>query len=466
MQSVQFSMLQLLRVNRKIYLYSWLLCLSIVATFFTLQVIFVFKHFEPHFVVLPILLGTVVGLILGTAIALRKDLLVQRQLFRAIADLSYDFSYYMALDGGMNYISPAVKKLTGYAAEAFYSNPGLLRQSIHPEDRKRWDAYELDVANDGVSQPIELRIIDCNGSERWVLHVSVCVKGEDGLAQGLSSTNTDITDRKLIEREIVVLNAYLEARVEERTHELTVARNNAEMANRAKTEFISFMSHELRTPLNAIMGFSEILAIDETLSPQQKHNNARVREAGKHLLNLINELLDMAGIESGKTKISLEPVDLCQLLEESHTLITNFAQKSDIRLEYDKQSCPKMVIADYRRLKQVMLNLLSNAIKYNSAGGAVQIKATVVNENFVRINVIDTGKGFDMSRVNELFEPFNRLDREDGDIEGTGIGLGISKRLVEMMQGTFGVESEIDKGSCFWIELPLSVIDDKKYQSL
>ena len=147
-----------------------------------------------------------VSLILGTAIALRKDLLVQRQLFRAIADLSYDFSYYMKLTGSMNYISPALKKLTVYEAEAFYANPNLLRQSIHADDRELWDSYELEIANEGTSRPLELRIIDCDAKERWILHVSVCVKEKGGLVQGISSTNTDITDRKQIESEIVVLN--------------------------------------------------------------------------------------------------------------------------------------------------------------------------------------------------------------------------------------------------------------------
>ena len=381
--------------HKKIYLLSWLCCISIVAVFFTLQTVYVFKGFEPHFVILPALLGTVVSLILGTAISLRKDLLTQRELFRAIADLSYDFSYYRRLDGNFIYITPVVEKITGYKPEDFYQDPNLLEKCIHPEDKSIWGKYERGVVRGDEIEPLELRLIDNDGKQHWVLHVSVSVKDEKGLVQGTSSTNTDITDQIKAQRELNELNVSLESRVSERTLELTVAKDMAESANKAKSEFLSFMSHELRTPLNAILGLSELLALDPDINQKNKENINRVHGAGEHLLNLINELLDLAKIESGNTDVILETVSLHSLFEECCVLISTIARQANTRLECDLSSCPETATADYKRLTQVLLNLLSNAVKYNSEGGVVRLSGESTNDGRVKISVTDTGAGIE-----------------------------------------------------------------------
>ncbi len=237
------------------------------------------------------------------------------------------------------------------------------------------------------------------------------------------------------------------------------ARDEADRANQAKSEFLSNMSHELRTPLNAILGFSQLMEYDETLSAEHKDNVHEILKAGAHLLVLINEVLDLAKVESGHVELSLEPVEICPLIEECLSLVNGLANKHGIRLSH-KGLEGRSVRADHIRLKQALLNLISNAIKYNREGGSVHIDVLNKGPDLLRILVTDTGPGISPERMTELFQPFNRLDAENSGIEGTGIGLTITRRIVEMMGGSVGVESKIDTGSTFWIELPLEAQED------
>lgn len=225
-------------------------------------------------------------------------------------------------------------------------------------------------------------------------------------------------------------------------------------ANDAKSNFLSSMSHELRTPLNAIMGFSQLLELDDNLSSSQKGHIQKIHKSGNHLLHLINDVLDLSAIDSGQLRISLETVDLESLTQSSIDMLKGLATKREIQLEYGNLEGYK-VKADHIRLKQVLINLITNAIKYNHTGGSVSVIAEV-NASKVRISVVDTGYGIEPGQIPHLFEDFNRLGRENGDIEGTGIGLSLTKRLVELMGGIIGVESTPGKGSCFWVELPLA----------
>ncbi len=235
---------------------------------------------------------------------------------------------------------------------------------------------------------------------------------------------------------------------------LIVAREEADRANQAKSEFLSSMSHELRTPMNAILGFGQLMEYDETLSPEQKDNTAEILKAGRHLLELINEVLDLAKVESGHIDLSLEPVEAGPLVEECLSLVGSMASKQEIQLSYSGL-VDAAVRADRTRLRQVLLNLLSNAIKYNRKGGHVKVELLLKNPDRLRIQVVDTGQGIPTARVAELFQPFNRLGAEATDIEGTGIGLTITRRMIELMGGTVEVESEVGVGSTFWVELPL-----------
>ncbi|HUX38486.1 MAG TPA: CHASE domain-containing protein, partial [Rectinemataceae bacterium] len=273
----------------------------------------------------------------------------------------------------------------------------------------------------------------------------------------LSLLNTSYRARRMAKKlnaEVLALNEGLERRVAERTAELEGAKSLAEEASKAKSEFLSSMSHELRTPMNSILGFGQLLERDKGLGPDQSDFVREILKAGHHLLELINEVLDLSRIDTGKVGLSLEPVACAELVEEAIDLLAPLADKEGISL---KSEVPVgfAVLADRFRLKQILVNLLSNAIKYNREGGSVRVLLDGLGER-LRLAVVDTGYGIPESRMAELFLPFNRLGREAGEIEGTGIGLVISKKLIEFMGGDIGAESVDGSGSSFWVELPSS----------
>ena len=239
--------------------------------------------------------------------------------------------------------------------------------------------------------------------------------------------------------------------------ELENTTSTAEAANRAKSDFLSSMSHELRTPLNAILGFAQLMeAGSPEPTPTQKKNLGQILKAGWYLLELVNEILDLAQIESEKLPLSLEPMSLTEVVRECQAMTDPLAQERDIRVIFPNFEAAYFVIADRTRVRQVLVNLLSNAIKYNKVGGTVELDYTATTAGRVRISVRDTGEGLTPDKLAQLFQPFNRLGKETGVEEGTGIGLVVSKRLVELMGGEIGVESTVGKGSLFWIELNLT----------
>jgi signal transduction histidine kinase/FixJ family two-component response regulator len=234
---------------------------------------------------------------------------------------------------------------------------------------------------------------------------------------------------------------------------LTAAKDEAERANRAKSEFLSRMSHELRTPMNAILGFAQLLALED-LNADQREGLGHIMGGGEHLLELINEVLDISRIEAGQSSLSREPVEIAEALRESIELMQPLAAAADVRLE-PLHVATTYVLADRQRLKQVLINLVSNAIKYNRAGGSVNVTCEVSGDG-VRISVRDTGIGIPGKHLEQIFSPFERLGAEHGEIEGTGLGLTVAKRLVEAMKGTIGVESKAGEGSTFWIEFAVT----------
>ncbi len=235
--------------------------------------------------------------------------------------------------------------------------------------------------------------------------------------------------------------------------ELTQAKALAERANLAKSEFLSNMSHELRSPLNAILGFAQLMASDA--GPQtenQKEGTGQILKAGWYLLDLINEILDLALIESGKLLLSLEPMSLDEVMVECQGMIEPQASKYQVSMNFQTMPKPCFVRADRTRVKQILLNLLSNAIKYNHPGGAVSIECTPRSPERLRVTIRDTGAGLSPDQLAQLFQPFNRLGQQATGEEGTGIGLVMTKRLIELMGGVIGVESTVGVGSCFWVE--------------
>jgi CheY-like chemotaxis protein len=214
------------------------------------------------------------------------------------------------------------------------------------------------------------------------------------------------------------------------------------------------MSHELRSPLNAILGFAQLMeSASPKPSPSQQGSIEQILQAGWYLLELINEILDLALIESGKLSLSLEPISLAEVLHDCQAMIEPQMQKSGIQMNFPQFVDPVFVRADWTRLKQVLINLLSNAIKYNRVGGIVNVSCSVMANGLVRLSIEDTGEGLTTDKLAQLFQPFNRLGRESSSTEGTGIGLVVSKRLIELMGGVIGVESRVGIGSVFWIEL-------------
>ena len=231
----------------------------------------------------------------------------------------------------------------------------------------------------------------------------------------------------------------------------------ADRANRAKSDFLSSMSHELRTPLNAILGFAQLIESGAPApTPTQRGHLEQILKGGWYLLELVNELLDLAQIESGNLSVTQVPVSLAEVMLECRAMMEAQASQRAITMTFPALMLPGTVQADRTRLKQVMINLLSNAIKYNKAQGAVIVECPLCSPDAIRISVRDTGEGLAPDQLAQLFQPFNRLGREAGPEQGTGIGLVVSRRLVELMGGTIGAQSAVGVGSVFWFELKLA----------
>ena len=337
-------------------------------------------------------------------------------------------------------------------------------QLIHPDDRDTFlRTMEVDALPSG-RVDVEYRLVQPSGAE---IHVHQTIeplasRAGDGRRHWFN-TLQDVTIQKVVTADAQRLNEVLERRIHERTaelersnEELTAAKAAADRANRAKSDFLSSMSHELRTPLNAVIGFGQLLASTSGKAANAEQHAGYVRhivDAGQHLLLLINELLDLAQIEAGKVNIQLQAVELPPLLDECLRMMEPMAAVRSVRL-IPPTDCDLLALADRGRLKQALINLLSNAIKYNRPNGTVHIVCSRPRDLRLRIEVRDTGAGLWPAQMAALFQPFNRLGQETGKTEGSGIGLVLTKRLVELMNGQIGATSTPDVGSAFWIELP------------
>jgi signal transduction histidine kinase len=285
---------------------------------------------------------------------------------------------------------------------------------------------------------VEFRAIQRNGSVRWLLtRGKVVLDPSGGLTRMLGST-IDVTELKLAQLQ------------------LREAKEAAERANQAKSDFLSRMSHELRTPLNAILGFAQLLESDLG-SEAHRQDAVMILKAGRHLLDLINEVLDITRIEAGRIDLAFQSMDVGHLLEEVLDLVRPFAQRNGVHLESARTSGDdRKIWADAQRLRQVLLNLLTNAVKYNRIDGTVTLDGTAIENGRYRISVTDDGPGLPPELLDRLFTPFDRLGAETTRVEGVGLGLALSKRLVEAMGGELGVESRPGLGSTFYVELPVA----------
>jgi signal transduction histidine kinase/CheY-like chemotaxis protein len=272
------------------------------------------------------------------------------------------------------------------------------------------------------------------------LHINT-VSSSDGTVDHYIALSFDITEQKLAERKLVEAKEY------------------AEQANHAKSQFLSQMSHELRTPLHAILGFAQLLDIDKNkrLNKEQKKGISQILSGGWHLLDLVQDLLDLSSIESHKMELHTESIDVIERINNCLDAIEPLAQKRDIDVHNTLPPCGEIYVrGDPIRIKQVLINLLSNAVKYNKEGGTITVSCEQVQTDSVRISITDTGSGIPEADQAIIFEPFNRRYMHRHAMVGTGLGLSITKQLVELMQGRIGLTSKLGYGSTFWIELDSS----------
>jgi PAS domain S-box-containing protein len=361
----------------------------------------------------------------------RQSLRENETRLQAVLDNAPSVIYLKNLDGKFILVNQAFAALLDVPKEQIIGRTG---HELYSRDEA--DSFQAnDRAAFKVGVPVQSEeTLRRSGEVHTFISSKFPLRDAHGTVYALCGISTDITERAQNEKA------------------LREAKEEADRANRAKSEFLSRMSHELRTPMNAILGFAQLLELDQ-LTTDQEEAVGHILRGGRHLLDLINEVLDISRIEAGRLSLCNEPVAVGRLSREGIELVQPLAAEREVRL-FLRPDCGEFVLADRQRLKQVLLNLLSNAIKYNRPGGSVTIGCEQIG-NSLRIVITDSGVGISKAGLAQLFTPFQRLGAEQSAVEGTGLGLAVAKRLVEAMGGTMGVESLVDKGSSFWIEFPL-----------
>ncbi|MDD2304438.1 MAG: ABC transporter substrate-binding protein [Prolixibacteraceae bacterium] len=399
--------------------------------------------------------------------------------FIQIVEQSQTVIWEVDADGLYTYVSPVAKAAWGYSPDDLIGKKHFYE--LHPEEnREEFKKAALSVfAAKQSFRELGNPILNPNGKVIWVLTNGEPILDEQNNLLGYRGSDNDITVLKENEKAIKELNVSLEAKVEERTTQLIISNSNlrneieerkqveielqrakieAEQANLSKSEFLSRMSHELRTPMNSILGFAQLLEMGE-LTPPQKKGVQHILRSGKHLLNLINEVLDITRIEAGHLSLSIEPLQLARVISEIVDGIRPQTLEKQLSLKFKPSATNRQfVLADKQRLQQILINLLGNAIKYNKPEGKIvietqEIAATGEAPAKIRISVIDTGIGISPEGISKLFNPFERIGAEQSAEEGTGLGLTVVKKLTEAMKGAIGVESVPEQGSTFWIDL-------------
>ena len=330
--------------------------------------------------------------------------------------------------GNISYVNDKFCELSGYSRdELIGKNHRLLKSDVHSDEfyHDLWTTI----------------------SHGNVWHGKICNKTKNNANYWVESTISPFLDDKGVPYQYVSIRTDI-------TH-LLEAKLKAEEASRSKSMFLSSMSHELRTPMNAILGFSQLINI-KTKEEDTKQYNQEVLNAGEHLLKLINDVLDLSKIESGKLELNISSYSLKDILESCLLMINSNADKISIRIENKINTEEEiMIYVDELRFKQIVLNMLSNAVKYNKENGSITIECFLDENGMLRLSISDTGKGIPLDAQSNIFNPFDRGGQENSNILGTGLGLGISKELIEKMNGTIGFESVDGEGSCFWVNIPV-----------
>jgi PAS domain S-box-containing protein len=394
--------------------------------------------------------GGIIGyLLIGTDNTARKQVEAEQMLLdqrlrdqqfytRSLIESSIDALMTTDLRGIITDLNQQMEALTGCTRDELIGAPF----KNYFTDPERAEAAIKRVLRESKVTNYELTARARDGKETVVSYNATTLHDRDRKLRGVFAAARDVTERKRFELTLQENNVALESAIAA-----------ADKANLAKSNFLSSMSHELRTPLNAILGFAQLMESDSPLpTPSQKASIDQILQAGWYLLELINEILDLALIESGKLSISQEPVSLDDIMVECQSMIEPQAKKRGIRMSFPRFDHPCFVNADRTRVKQILINLLSNAIKYNQADGSVVIECAASLPDNIRVSIRDTGAGLPPEKLAQLFQPFNRLGQEGSAEEGTGIGLVVTKRLVELLGGAIGVESAVGVGSVFWVE--------------
>lgn len=368
----------------------------------------------------------------------RKESERRMQLLSYVVEHSPFLIIVTDTDGDIEYVNPKFSKITGYSfEEAIGQNPRILKsgKTTTEEYKKMWTAIRS-----GEEWRGEVYNKTKNGDFYWAQVSISSISDENNRITHFIGIQEDITDRKRMETDLIK------------------AKEQAEQANQAKSTFLASMSHELRTPLNSILGFSQILKLNKNKSLTEKELNfvSNILKSGNLLLDLINDVLDLSKIESGKFDLDLQPVFIKKAVTEAVDQVSTLAFKHNINVSFDADNMEHYINVDERGIKQVLMNLLSNAIKYNRQEGKVTLACEISKEGQAILNVTDTGPGISEEKITHLFEPFNRLGAETTNIEGTGIGLTITKRLVEMMDGKLTASSRVGQGTTFEIRFPLT----------
>lgn len=412
-----------------------------------------------------------------------EALTASEERFRRLAENARDMIYRMSLpDGRYEYVSPAAATLFGYTPEEFYASPQLIREAIHPDWRRYFEAAWERLLTGEVPPTYEYRIIHRSGETRWMNQRNILVRDQGGRPVAIEGIVTDITARRETEEELKGLTATLEKRVTERTAEyaesqaallnlvddlnqksgeLAAANLKLEELDRLKSMFIASMSHELRTPLNSIIGFTGIILMGMSgeISAIQKKQLGMIKSSANHLLALINDVIDVSKIEAGRVELAFEPFDLSALAIEVKESFAVAAAGKGLKLECITGGRLE-VASDRRRVQQILINLVGNAIKFTEKGAvAVAVSET---ETGASISVRDTGVGIRGAETERLFNAFSRIQIQGHPVvEGTGLGLYLSRRIARLLGGEITVTSEFGRGSEFTLSLPRVCREEK-----
>jgi len=388
-------------------------------------------------------------------ITLRKKaefaLLESEERFRGAFEYAAHGMVLASIDGYCLKVNKALGEIVGFNEQELLS--ANILALIYPEDTEKILSSITQIIDNKLNFiQQEARFVNKNQKILWVIFSASLVRDSSSQPVYFVCQIINISRRKQVERE------------------LHIAKEQAEKANQAKSEFLSSMSHELRTPLNSIIGFTELLQYGENLDNQQKRDLGEIKKAGYHLLELINDVLDLSKIESRQLKLTMDSINLTEQVNQCCSLIHNLAIAKNVMVINKLPTMDNLglfVHADKVRMKQIILNLLSNAVKYNRDGGFIIISCEFSdNQQRIRLNISDTGNGIGPDKLDKLFTPFNRLGAQNSNIEGSGIGLVITKHLIEKMQGNIGVNSTEGKGTTFWIEFVKTVIINNPDQNI